>query len=66
MYSSLQCGEGTPLNKPHSHVPPQRVGFSRCLGLKTAIDFVHFGLESVMVFEETTGVYERIYRFNSN
>ena len=22
-------------------------------------------LESVMVFEETTGVYERIYRFNS-
>ena len=47
-------------------MPPQGVGFSRCLGLKTAIDFVHFGLESGMVFEETTGVYERIYRFNSN
>ena len=24
---------------------------------------LHFGLESGMVFEETTGVYERIYRF---
>ena len=24
-----------------------------------------FGLESGMVFGETTGVYERIYRFNS-
>ena len=63
MYSA---GEGTPLYKPYSYVPPQRVGFSRCLGLKTAIDFVHFGLESGIVFEETTGVYERIYRFNSN
>ena len=27
--------------------------------------FAHFGLESGMVFEGTTGVYERIYRFNS-
>ena len=34
-------------------------------GLKTGIDFAHFGLESSMVFEETTGAYERIYRFNS-
>ena len=34
-------------------------------GLKTGIDFAHFGLESGMVFEGTTGVYERIYRFNS-
>ena len=25
----------------------------------------NFGLESRMVFEATTGVYERIYRFNS-
>ena len=24
---------------------------------------MHFGLESGMVFEETAGVYERIYRF---
>ena len=34
-------------------------------GLKTGINFAHFGLESGMVFEETTGVYERIHRFNS-
>jgi len=32
----------------------------RRFGLKTGIDFAHFGLESGMVFEETTGVYERI------
>ena len=34
-------------------------------GLKTGIDPAHFGLELGMVFEETTGVYERIYCFNS-
>ena len=34
-------------------------------GLKTGIDFAHSGLESGMVFEETTGVNEQIYRFNS-
>ena len=28
------------------------------------LKFAHFGLESGMVFERTTGVYERIYRFN--
>ena len=27
---------------------------------KMGVDFVHFGLESGMVFEGTTGVYERI------
>ena len=32
---------------------------------KTGIDFARFGLESGMVFEETMGVYEGIYRFNS-
>ena len=32
-------------------------------GLKTGIRFAHFGLKSGMVFEGTTGVYERIYRF---
>ena len=50
-------GGGTPLDKPNRYVPPQRVGF---LGL-----FAHFGLESGMVFEETTGAYERTYYFNS-
>ena len=33
--------------------------------IKTGIYFAHFGLESGMVFEGTTGVYERIYRFSS-
>ena len=36
-----------------------------CFGLKMGIDFAHFGLESDMVFKGTTGVYERIYPFNS-
>ena len=43
----------------------QRVGFLRRFGQKTGIDFAYFGLESGMVFKETTGVYERIYYFNS-
>ena len=34
-------------------------------GLKTSIDFAHFGLESGMVVEGTTGVCEHIYCFNS-
>ena len=50
----LDVGEGNPLYKPYAYgyVPPQGVWF---LGL--------FGLESGMVFEGTTGAYERIYRF---
>ena len=36
----------------------------RLFGLKTGIDFAHFGLESGMVFAGTTRVYGRIYRFN--
>ena len=47
------------------YVPPQRVKFLRRFGLKTGLDFAQFGLESGMVFEETTGVYERNYPFNS-
>ena len=46
-------GEGAPLYKPYMYVPPQRVGFLCRFGLKTGIDFDHFGLESGMVFEET-------------
>ena len=34
-------------------------------GLKMGIDFTHFGLESGMVIEGTTGVYEHIYCSNS-
>ena len=56
---------GLPYIRPYRHVPPQRVGCFRRFGLKTGIDFTHFGLESGMVFNGTTGVYERIYCFNS-
>ena len=35
-------------------MPPYRVGFLRRFGLKTGIQFTHFGLESGMVFEGTT------------
>ena len=45
----------------HRYVPPHL----RRFGPKTGIHFDHFGLESGMVFEVTTGVYERIYCFNS-
>ena len=48
---------GTPLYKPDRYVPPQRVGFGGLFGLKTGIHFAHFGLESGMVYERTTGAY---------
>ena len=51
---------GTPLCQLYRYVPPHRVGVLRRFGLKTGIHFAHFGLESGMVFEGTTGVYERI------
>ena len=50
---------------PCRYVPPHWVGFLRRFGLKTGIHFAQFGLESGMAFEGTTGVYERLYRFNS-
>ena len=40
-------------------MPPQRVGFLALFGLKMGTHFAHFGMESGMVFEGTTGVYER-------
>ena len=53
-----------PLYKPIiRYVPLQRVWFSFRFfrfGLKTGIDFDHFGLESGMIFEETKEVHERI------
>ena len=39
--------------------------FTHCSGLKTGIDFAHFGLELAMVFKGTTGVYEHTVHFNS-
>ena len=56
---------GTPLYKLYRYVPPRRVGLLRRFSLKMSIHFANFGLESGMVFEGTTAVHERIYRFNS-
>ena len=52
-------GEDTSFRKSYSYVPLQKVWFLCRFGLKTGIVFAHFGLESGMVFEGTTGVYER-------
>ena len=35
-------------------------------GLKTGIDFDHYGLKSVMVFKGTTRAYERIFFLTPN
>ena len=45
--------------KPYRYVPLQRVGFLRLFGLKTGIGCAHSNLESGMVFNGTTEVYER-------
>ena len=58
-------GGGTPLYKLYRYVPPQRVWFLSCFGLKTGIDFDHYGFKSGMVFKGTTGAYKRICLFNS-
>ena len=58
-------GGGTPLYKLYRYVPPHQVEFLLRFGLKMGIHFAHFGLESSMVFEGTTGLYERLYHFNS-
>ena len=53
-------------SKLYRYVPlPELSGFLRGFGLKTGIHLAHFDLESGMVYEGTTEVYERIYRFNS-
>ena len=58
-------GGGTPPYKLYRYVPPQRVWFSSRFGLKTGIDFDHYGLKSGMVSKGTTGAYKRICLFNS-
>ena len=52
------AGTGGYSLKSYRYVPPQRVGLFRCFGLKTGIDFAHFGLESGMGIEGITGVLE--------
>ena len=59
-------GGATPLYKPYRYVPSQRVRFLRRFGLKTVTDFAHFGLESGIVFEGATVVYEHICRLVLN
>ena len=53
---------GGEVEKPYRYMPSQRVWFVDLFGPKTCINF---SLESSMVFERTTGTYERIYRINS-
>ena len=70
IYNHIKSSKNTPggtllCKSDTGFLQPQRVWFLRRFGLKTSIDFAHFGLELGMVFEETTGVYERIYRFSS-
>ena len=48
-------GGGTPFYKLCRYVPPHPVRFLCRFGLQTGIHFAHFGLESGMVFEGTTG-----------
>ena len=52
-------GGGTPLYKPYRYVPPLRVWFLRRFRPTNGC-FAHFGLESGMFFQETTGVHERL------
>ena len=57
-------GGGTPLYKSYRYVPPQRVWFLCHFDLTTGINFAHFGLESGIVFQGTTGVWKYLsFRF---
>jgi len=55
-------GGGTPLYQVYRYVPPQRVWFLSRFGLKTGIDFEHFGLILGMVIGGTfTKAYNLIF-----
>ena len=58
-------GGSTPLYQLYRYVPPKRVWLLSHFGLKTGIDFDHYGLKSAMVFKGTTRANKRIYLFNS-
>ena len=47
------------------HVLTERVWLLPDFGLKMGIDFAHLSVESGVVFEENTGMYEHIYHFSS-
>ena len=58
---------GTPLYQVYRYVAPQRVWFLSRVGLKTGIDFEHFGLKLGMVIWETfTKAYKLIFFLPSN
>ena len=46
-------------------MPPQREWFLSRFGLKTGIDFDHYGLKSSMIFKGTTTAYKCFCLFNS-
>ena len=53
---------GTPLDMVYRYVPPQRVWFLSRFGLKTGIDFEHFGLKLGIVIGGTfTKAYKLIF-----
>ena len=55
-------GGGTPLYQVYRYVPPQRVWVLSRFGLKTGIDFEHFGLKLGMVIGGTfTKAYKLIF-----
>ena len=58
-------GGCTALYQLYKYVPPQKVWFLSRFGLKTGIDFDHYGLKSDMVFTKTTRAYKRLCLFNS-
>ena len=63
MGPQLSAGGGGGVFPYISHIDydaPKAVGFLGRFGLKRGIDFAHLSLGSGMVFEGTTGVYERI------
>ena len=60
--SAIQARGGTSLYKSYRYVPPPRVGFLRRFGLKTSIDFTHFGLESKIGYG-FPGIFESIRKY---
>ena len=59
---SIPEGGRTPLYEVYRYVPPQRVWFLSRFGLKTGIDFEHFGLKLGMVIKGTfTKAYKLIF-----
>ena len=64
LFAGVTRGEVLPYES-HLGMCCSTVGFLRCFGLKTGIDFAHFGPESGMVYEGTTVVRQCVRHFNS-